>query len=132
MQNCDRHWYDRLFGWCYRWLPIFFGCHCKAARSFYYHGKKFPICARCTGQLIGMVMAIIFYKLICPFSIIVLIGLLLPLIIDGTIQKLTAYESTNVRRLWTGVLFGYSLLTLFFHSVVATFCYGYEIGVMLR
>lgn len=132
MQNCFRHWYDKVLCWCYRWLPIFFGCHCKAERSFYYHGKKFPICARCTGQLLGMIIAVICYKIIYPSSVLVLVAFLLPLIADGTIQKVTAYESTNLRRFWTGILFGYALLTLIFHSIVFTFRYGYEIGANLR
>lgn len=132
MQIGRKHLCDRFLRWCYRWLPIFFGCHCKAERSFYYHGKKFPICARCTGQLIGMILAIILFRIIYPSSIMIWIGFLIPLIIDGTIQKVTDYESTNLRRLWTGILFGCGLTTLIFRSIALVFRYGYEVGTRLR
>lgn len=38
---------------------------------------------------------------------------MVPLIVDGTIQKLTSYESGNIRRLITGILFGMALICLF-------------------
>ena len=38
--------------------------------------------------------------------------LLLPLVLDGGIQRLTRYESGNIRRLLTGILFGYALVGL--------------------
>ena len=38
---------------------------------------------------------------------------MVPLILDGTIQKLTSYESGNIRRLITGILFGMALICLF-------------------
>ena len=37
-----------------RWLPVFFGCHCRSDRSFFWKGKQLPICARCTGELAGI------------------------------------------------------------------------------
>ena len=49
--------------WLYKWLPIIFGCHCRDDRSFHYRGKKFPICARCTGELVGILILLIS----CPF-----------------------------------------------------------------
>ena len=42
-----------MIPWLYKWLPIVFGCHCRPDRSFYWKGKKFPLCARCTGELAG-------------------------------------------------------------------------------
>ena len=38
---------------------------------------------------------------------------MVPLVLDGTIQKLTSYESGNIRRLITGILFGIALICLF-------------------
>ena len=46
-----------MISWLYKWLPITFGCHCRADRSFFWKGKQLPICARCTGELVGMVAA---------------------------------------------------------------------------
>lgn len=57
--------------------------------------------------------------------------LLLPLIADGTIQMCTAYESNNLRRLWTGALFGYGLMNLFFLSAAAVFHWGHRVGLTL-
>lgn len=50
--------------------------------------------------------------------------LLLPMIIDGGLQALTRYESRNTRRLWTGALFGYALMSLFLLSSI----YVYGLG----
>ena len=46
-----------MMRWLYRWLPIIFGCHCRSDRSFFFRGKQFPLCARCTGELIGILLA---------------------------------------------------------------------------
>lgn len=50
---------------------------------------------------LGIILALIF-----PISPAFLIPLLLPLILDGTIQLFSSYESNNKRRLATGILFG--------------------------
>ena len=38
---------------------------------------------------------------------------MVPLIVDGSVQKLTSYESGNIRRLITGILFGMALIFTF-------------------
>lgn len=58
--------------------------------------------------------------------------LLLPLVADGTVQMCTAYESRNLRRLWTGILFGYGLLDLLFLSAAGVYHWGYRVGLELR
>ncbi|MBQ7433967.1 MAG: DUF2085 domain-containing protein [Lachnospiraceae bacterium] len=116
--------------WFTKWLPIVFGCHCRADRSFFYHGRQFPICARCTGELIGILTALMGYAFFHP-SVWLTALLLLPMLADGWIQALTPYTSTNFRRLITGILFGYGLFTLFLMSVIATFLYGYHYGLTL-
>ena len=96
-----------------KFLRLFFGCHARPDRSFYFRGKQFPICARCTGELVGRILCIptlIFWG--CPSFGIVLL-LMVPLIIDGSVQKLTSYESGNIRRLITGILFGMALIFTF-------------------
>ena len=110
-----------------RFLRLFFGCHARPDRSFYFRGKQFPICARCTGELIGIIAGI-------PIAIIwgypyfyVAVLMMVPLILDGTIQKLTSYESTNIRRLLTGILFGIALIFLIIHSHCACFRIAAEI-----
>ena len=41
-----------------RFLQILFGCHARPDRSFFFRGRQFPICARCTGELVGMLIGI--------------------------------------------------------------------------
>ena len=104
--------------WIYKWLPIIFGCHCRDDRFFPYKGRKFPICARCTGELVGILLALFscfFFRLPVWGCILIMI----PLIVDGNIQMFTKYESNNFRRFVTGFLFGYGLLMLFAISMVA-------------
>ena len=45
-----------MIDFIYRCLPVVFGCHCIDERSFHFRGRKFPICSRCTGELVGIVM----------------------------------------------------------------------------
>lgn len=114
-------------GFMYKWLPIVFGCHCRDDRSFYYKGHKFPICARCTGELVGMLACVIclfFYR--CSVTVSVL--LLVPMVADGFVQLLTKYESTNGRRFVTGALFGFGLFMLLAISTIASFNLGVDIA----
>ena len=109
--------------WLYKWLPITFGCHCREDRSFYYKGEKFPICARCTGELIGIIISM-FSCLFFRLSILGSVFLLMPMIIDGIVQLKTSYESNNRRRFITGFLFGYGLYMLFIITSIMTFQFG--------
>ena len=75
-----------------------------------------------------MFISFIFIFFINP-SIILCIVLMIPLIADGLIQRLTPYESGNIRRLISGILFGYALVSLFIIKPgVFFFNYGYSIG----
>lgn len=57
--------------------------------------------------------------------------LMVPLIVDGFCQMLTPYESTNLRRLLTGILFGYGFAALLAISWLAVFRYGFRLGKRL-
>ena len=83
--------------WIYKWLPIIFGCHCRSDRSFYWKGTQFPICARCTGELVGILLCPVTFPLV-SWSPWIFAVLMLPMILDGVIQMLTSYESNNRRR----------------------------------
>ena len=109
--------------WIYRWLPIIFGCHCRPERSFFFRGRQLPLCARCTGELLGILAAVGSWWLWRPSAVLALV-LLVPLVVDGLVQLCTAYESRNYRRLWTGVLFRYGLTALFFLSTAWVFHQG--------
>ena len=119
-----------MLPWLYKWLPIFFGCHCMDSRSFHYRNIRFPICARCTGELIGILLGVILFAFWQPGWLLALL-LLLPLLIDGGIQALTRYESNNIKRLITGILFGYGLVNLFLISTIATYRWGMDVGSRL-
>ncbi len=53
---------------------------------------------------------------------------MVPMVADGFIQLLSRYESTNPRRLVTGLLFGYGFAVLFLLSSLAAFQHGYRFG----
>ena len=95
-----------------RFLRILFGCHGRADRSFFFRGRQFPLCARCTGELIGILcgIPIVIFAGYASFSVSLL--LMVPLIVDGFVQQLTSYESNNAKRLVTGFLFGMALVFL--------------------
>jgi uncharacterized membrane protein len=98
-------------------LKYLFFCHRLPDRSFYFKGKKFPICARCTGILVGYFIAIIllfFYPINIYFSLM----LLLPLSLDGGMQYLGFYTSTNPRRFITGILAGIGTIFLLREALV--------------
>ncbi|HDH06990.1 MAG TPA: DUF2085 domain-containing protein [Thermoproteales archaeon] len=78
-------------------------CHQLPERSFFIAGYKLPVCARCTGVYLSFYFTYIVY----PFFIrrikrkvyaSLYIIMLLPLIVDGVIQFITPYESSNITR----------------------------------
>ena len=112
--------------WLYKWLPIFFVCHCRPDRSFYWKGRQLPLCARCTGELLGILagLAGIFFRQ-PPVWLCVL--LMIPMVTDGVIQLKTRYESNNIKRVITGFFFGYALFSLFAVMNIACFRFGYRL-----
>ena len=85
------------------------GCHQMPERSFFIGKYQLPLCARCTGIVIGHAAGAA-VSLFHPVSRRSLIGTL-PLMIDGMVQKYTSYESTNRRRLATGILYGFATMS---------------------
>ena len=121
------HLRQRVLPWAYKYLPILFGCHCRADRSFHFRGRKFPVCARCTGEGTGFLLAAVTFWIGHP-SVPLLFLLLIPMILDGALQQRTSYESTNIRRFITGLLFGYGATLLFILSYAAVLKYGFRLG----
>lgn len=113
--------------WSYKWLPIIMGCHCMPERSFFVKGRQLPVCARCEGILIGTAFAVI-ARIAVKINPFILVVLMTPLVLDGSIQKLTKYESNNWMRLITGILFGFSAVYLLLSSFVYVFMWGYHKG----
>ena len=116
----------RLVAGLYKWLPIIMGCHCRPDRSFHYHGRPFPVCARCTGMLLGAGAAACLFWFV-PMQKRWMFAMLLPGLLDGLIQLKTSYESNNLRRLWTGALMGYGSTAL----ILCFYRWGYRLGGLL-
>ena len=121
----------KLRRWLWRWLPILFGCHCRPDRSFHFRdGTPFPICARCTGELAGILAGLATWWAVHPSAGVAAV-LLVPLIADGLLQLCTPYESGNLRRLATGLLFGYGLTVLLLTSLGWAYQWGFGFGKAL-
>lgn len=87
------------------------GCHQMKERSFFICEKQFPVCARCTGVLVGNLTAYIVF-FIYIFSINTYVIGCAVLFLDWIIQELGIKESTNTRRFMTGIIGGFSLTSL--------------------
>lgn len=93
------------------------GCHQMEERSFSFRGYQFPVCARCTGVLLGQLLAIPLLIIGIRFSwwaLAILIGIMG---VDWLIQHLKIRESTNFRRLITGTTCGIGGLYLEFYAI---------------
>lgn len=94
----------------------FSGCHQRADRSFFIHGKQFPVCARCTGAFMGECLAIVIFHFFRP-PVIFLMSLCAVMFLDWFIQYLKIRESTNIRRVITGFLGGYGYFSLVLKAI---------------
>ena len=82
-------------------------CHQLSHRSYSYNDNQMSFCARDTGIFLGLVMGFMYAsrkKIVLTLPLV--IAALLPIGLDGTIQLLTDYESTNPKRLITGLIAG--------------------------
>lgn len=93
-------------------------------------GCKFGVCSRCTGLYVGLLLGLLLSEFMIQWKIpkIIPILFLIPLILDGGIQTVAYilapergfYESTNPRRLTTGLLFGFGIGYLMVSAVKKT------------
>ncbi|MEW5937629.1 MAG: DUF2085 domain-containing protein [Candidatus Thermoplasmatota archaeon] len=82
-------------------------CHQRSSRSFYLNSNQMPYCARCTAVFASLPLGLLLYFVFRrPLNPLWLIVALVPLGIDGGLQLLTDYESTNIVRAITGSLAG--------------------------
>lgn len=97
------------------------GCHQMHGRSFSIYGYQFPVCARCTGLGLGQLLGFIFSFVLLKYDMIIFIPpailSLMILGIDGLGQFHNKWESTNLRRLITGLSCGFFVL-LFFNKII--------------
>ena len=85
------------------------GCHQLPERSFFIKGYQFPVCARCTGVLVGYIACLICHFIFGTRLSVCLAGCLV-MFMDWYIQYLDIKESTNLRRLITGTFGGYGVM----------------------
>lgn len=108
-------------------LNVLFACHRLPNRSFFYKGRQFPICARCSGILIGYFLGLIYFLLFGSIPLIYAVIILIPLIIDGGIQYINKLESTNLRRFITGLLAGVGTDFIIYGIILLGFNHGQNI-----
>lgn len=84
----------------------FVTCHRKPERSFFWKGKQFPVCARCTGIYLGYLSFPVFNFELISLSYLQAFLLMAPTIADGLTQAFMHRESNNVIRVTTGFLAG--------------------------
>jgi uncharacterized membrane protein len=97
------------------------GCHQMNERSFSFKSYQFPLCARCTGLLIGQITALCLFMLFRQFDIKLLLFPALVSVtvlgIDGIGQLKELWLSTNMRRLFTGLFCGF-FVTIFIANCI--------------
>lgn len=103
VQNLDKIWIKSM-----EFCAKYWGCHQMPERSFFLFGYQFPVCARCTGILCGQLMAF-FLK---PLGWMTCVWMTIPMMIDGTLQLITPYQSNQIKRALTGFLFGFAMIQL--------------------
>ena len=88
-------------------------CHRKPERSFFIKGHQFPVCSRCTGFYISLIIYFTYtYYFFVDYNVYLLIFaviLLFPTVIDGLTQSFEYRESNNTLRFITGLLGGFGL-----------------------
>lgn len=94
------------------WTTQFSICHRLPERSFFYKGKQFPVCARCTGIALGVLTLPFFAFHLLSLSLLTCLLLQLPAYVDGTSQALGWRQSNNLLRFCTGWLCGWGQMGL--------------------
>jgi uncharacterized membrane protein/glutaredoxin len=95
-----------------------FVCHQMPSRSFFIAGHQMAMCQRDVAIYGSIFLAGVGYSLVRgrvrPLPIWAFILLITPMAVDGTLQLLGVLESTPLRRLVTGSLFGLACVWLAF------------------
>ena len=100
-------------------------CHRIPERSFFWKGKQFPVCSRCTGIHLGYFAYPLFLFGVFSFNIWITLLLIIPTYLDGMLQAFCNIDSNNTRRFITGLIAGIGTMSLV--SIV-----GIEIGKIIK
>lgn len=86
------------------------GCHQMPERSFFINGFQFPVCARCTGIVVGYLagMFLLLLKIYIPTEFCLCFAMVM--FLDWYIQHINILQSTNKRRFITGTICGIGYL----------------------
>lgn len=90
----------------------FVACHRIPERSFFFKGKQFPLCARCTGIHVGFLSMPLFIFGFVYLSMWWSLILIIPTYLDGFVQAKTSYESNNTLSFITGFFSGIGKMSL--------------------
>ena len=93
------------------------GCHQLSERSFFYRGRQFPLCARCTGTFIGYYFGLLTYRFMSP-TILLCTILCMIMFLDWLLQYMNIFPSNNIRRVITGVICGYGIIHIFIKTIL--------------
>src|SRR3954471_18345704 len=85
------------------------GCHQLTTRSFIIRNRQLPLCARCTGILVGLLLSPIFFFFPSMFLALICVAMFAA---DALTQLAGLRESQNLLRLATGIGFAYALVTV--------------------
>jgi len=90
----------------------FVACHRRPERSFFHKGKQYPVCARCTGIMLGFLFfpLLLFRVLHIGFWPALLLNV--PAALDGITQAAGWRLSNNALRFVTGLLSGIGQIAL--------------------
>ncbi len=91
---------------------MWFACHRRPDRSFFWKGRPFPVCARCTGLYVGYGIGLLLSFWLGPLASFWSVVLIIPLLIDSFTQYWQWRESNNPLRLITGLLAGMGIVLL--------------------
>jgi len=98
------------------------GCHQMNERSFSCKDYQFPLCARCTGLLLGQVAGLCLFMLFARLDIRLLLFPALVSVtalgVDGIGQLKKLWASTNMRRLLTGLLCGFFVTVCIINLII--------------
>lgn len=96
------------------------GCHQMPERSFFIRGYQFPVCARCFGVYTGMILAIILFSVVNPkiYICVLFNGIMF---LDWWLQYKKILLSNNIRRVVTGLLAGYGLISIVIKVIFVIF-----------
>ena len=93
-----------------QWFDKCWGCHQIPERSFFIKNYQLPICARCSGVLIGYLLALLFFNI--DINILILFIFMGIMFIDYFLHFKNILISNNYRRLLTGILGDFGLLKI--------------------